>query len=157
MMKLVVFWEGIIEYSGMWCNGRLMQFEVSVFVENYKLDVEKVFYGEIVLFEEELFILVFGDLDMLEVYFFGIVGDGMQCVFSCEVSVFCDYLDWLLSLQEWQIVLFNDCILMGKQLMVTRISIVCVFVMFGERMNMEDDVLVFYIISHGSDNYEISL
>ncbi|NQX87105.1 MAG: peptidase C13 [Halioglobus sp.] len=156
-MKLAAPREGITEYSGTWRNGRLMQSEVSAFVENYKPDVEKALYGETALLEEELLTLVPGDPDTPEVYFLGIAGDGTQRVFSREVSAFRDHLDRLSSLQERQIALLNDRILMGKQPMATRTSIARALAMLGERMNTEDDVLVLYITSHGSDNHEISL
>lgn len=149
--------EGVSEYSGIWRDGELVQSDVAAFVENYRRDVERALYREASLLEEALAGLAPGIPGQPDVYFLGIAGDGTQRVFSREAMAFRDYLDRASPLGERQVTLINDRTVIGDRPMATRTSIERALAAIGERMNPEEDVLVLYITSHGSEDHEISL
>lgn len=157
MMTLAEPREGIGEYGGTWRDGRLVASDVAAFVENYKPDVERALYEESAILEKELEELTPGEPGQPEVYFLGIAGDGTQRVFSREANAFRDRLDTGAPLGDRQVTLLNDRTLIGKRPMATRTSIERALQTIGERMNPEEDVLVLYITSHGSDDHQISL
>jgi hypothetical protein len=149
--------EGISEYDGTWREGMLVESDAAAFVENYRSDVERALYREAEMLEEALAAVAQGEPGQPEVYFLGIAGDGTQRVFSREATAFRDYLDQGVSLSERQVTLINDRTQIGKRPMATRTSIERALLTIGKRMNPEDDVLVLYITSHGSDDHEILL
>ena len=149
--------DDVTEYSGTWHKGRLKVSSQSAFVENYEADLELALYREAALLDAELGDVPDGDPDQVEIYFLGIAGDGTQRVFSREVTAFRDYFDKLNPLRARQINLINDRDTIGLHPMATLTSIERAIATLGGRMNLEQDLLVVYISSHGSKEYDISL
>lgn len=149
--------DGVSEYSGVWKHGRLVSSEQSAFVESAESDLERALYTEGNRLEKALLNIEAGDPQKPEIFFLGIAGDGTQRVFSREVNAFRQYFDERYALGERQISLVNDHSLIAVAPMATLTSIERAIATLGERMNIEQDLLVVYISSHGSAEHEITL
>jgi hypothetical protein len=156
-MYLAEAQDGITQYSGKWRNGRLIASPQSHLVENYKADLELALYREAALLEAELGRVPDGDPTQAEIYFLGIAGDGTERVFGREVTAFRDHFDSVNPLGARQINLINDRGTIGRRPMATLTSIGQAIATLGARMNLDQDLLVLYISSHGSKEHEISL
>ncbi|CAA0104636.1 Uncharacterised protein [Halioglobus japonicus] len=149
--------EGIIEYSGKWRDGVLVESPQNHLVKNYEAQLESALYREADLLQEELSRVPAGDPSKVELYFLGIAGDGTQRVFSREVKAFRDYFDNVLPLDARQVNLINDRESIGKRPLATSTSIEQALAKLATSMNLDQDLLVVYISSHGSSEHEISL
>lgn len=157
VMQLAVPVDGVAQYSGTWHQGRLVDSSETQLVENYEADLEAALYSERSMLDNALNSVPQGDPATAEVFFLGIAGDGTERVFSREVTAFRDYFDQVAPLATRQINLINDRSTIAEKPMATLTSIAEALAKLGKRMDKDQDLLVLYITSHGSEDHQISL
>ncbi|MEM1111387.1 MAG: C13 family peptidase [Pseudomonadota bacterium] len=149
---------GQAEYlSGIWRQGRLASDQPKIEGESFEVDVEAALYTESALLTDAFARLNHSDPERSEVYFLGIAGDGTERVFTREVSAMRNHFDALHSLEGRNISLLNDRTAIGEQPMATRTSIARSIMALASKMDLDQDILVLYVSSHGSESHQILL
>lgn len=119
--------------------------------------VEQALYTEQVRLQQQLATLAAGTPGQTELYFLGIAGDGTQRVFGREIDFIHQQLQQRYDLRQRSVLLINDRERIGEVVMATRTSVEDALRALARQMNPEEDVLLLYLTSHGSEQHDIML
>ncbi len=119
--------------------------------------LEQALYTEQERLQYQLDRVVPGIAGLPELYFLGIAGDGTQRVFGREIDFVGERLQQRFDLHEHQLLLINDRTRIGSVAMATRTSVQQALQTLAQRMNPDEDVLLVYMTSHGSQTHDFIL
>lgn len=119
--------------------------------------VEQALYTEQVRLQQQLATLAAGTPGQTELYFLGIAGDGTQRVFGREIDFIHQQLQQRYDLRQRSVLLINDRERIGEVVMATRTSVEDALRALARQMNPDEDVLLLYLTSHGSEQHDIML
>lgn len=119
--------------------------------------VEQALYSEQARLQLELESVAPGVPGKTELYFLGIAGDGTQRVFGRELDYVKQQLAQRYDLQAHRITLINDRTRIGQVAMATRYSVEQALTTLTRAMNPDEDVLLIYMTSHGSEDHYFAL
>lgn len=119
--------------------------------------VEQALYSEQVRLQQQLATLAAGTPGQTELYFLGIAGDGTQRVFGREIDFIHQQLQQRYDLRQRSVLLINDRERIGEAVMATRTSVEDALRALARQMNPDEDVLLLYLTSHGSEQHDIML
>lgn len=151
---------GVEQYSGEWENDRLIKADPMIFIEendHYFSMLEKSIYSESIRLDKQFANLDENDPDIVELYFVGVAGDGLQKVFGREIDFISERIGERFNNENKIIKLINDRKRIGKTSMATKFSIKKSIKTISEKMDLDEDVLLLYVSSHGSQKHAISL
>lgn len=146
--------DGISVFSGRWEYGRLAESETVEVYSDEEL-AEQVIYSQEQQLAKAFSSLSDGIPGQVETFALLVAGDGKEEVFRREVETISEKIASNGIPKTRQVLLVNTR-KSGKQYPVaTRISIDRALKALSERMN-EEDILLLYLTSHGSDTHELA-
>lgn len=119
--------------------------------------LEQALYSERARLQQQLATLAAGTPGEAELYFLGIAGDGTQRVFGREIDFVHQQLQQRYDLHQRSVLLINDRERIGEVVMATRTSVESALRALARQMNPDEDVLLLYLTSHGSEQHDIML
>lgn len=122
-----------------------------------RLSEENVVYAQPLLLERALSNVKKSSKEFNDWYFLGVAGAYYQDVFRTEVETARNLFDNRFKTSGRSLVLINNNESVLTQPIATRTSIKKSLQRFSEQMNIDKDVLVLFITSHGSEDHEIEL
>lgn len=156
--------EGVFEYAdGTRCEGEWRAGEFISAASDSSSDttidqrVEQALYSEESRLLQQLDTLAPGTPGQTELYFLGIAGDGTQRVFGREIDFVHQQLQQRYDLHQHSLLLINDRERMGDTVMASRTSIESALWALSQAMNPDEDVLLLYFTSHGSETHDLML
>ncbi len=149
--------EGVSEYSGRWQDGELITSDQPEWATHYGAALEAQLYGEGARLEQALDALRPGQPGVPEAYLLAVAGDGGQRVFGREVDYVTEQLAQRFGDRLQSLKLVNDRTRLGPAPLATRTSIARALERIGAQMNVEEDLLLLYMTSHGSRDHELAL
>ena len=138
--------------EGQWRNGRFLGAG-----ENPKTQGEIALTNHERLLKQSLATIKSSNAGEANVYFLGVAGDGSQSVFKREVMFVRDALRKRYPLQDRELLLINHHTSAAEFPMATRASIDAALTGIAEKMDADNDVLIVYLTSHGSEDHQLSL
>lgn len=149
---------GISSYAGVWEEGVMLENDLPGPEIRYEeADVEALLYTENGRLRRLIQSVPPGREGEPEVYLLAIAGDGQERVFRREVSEVAAQLKTRYGDRLHSSLLINAYDELGTYPMATVTSIEQVLHAIGRQMNREEDLLMLYISSHGSEDHQISL
>jgi len=97
------------------------------------------------------------DVGVTNVYFLGIAGDGTQSVFRREIEFVSAAIRQRFNTENRELILLNHHTSAADYALATRNSIATALSGIASKMNLEDDILVAYLTSHGSEDHRLLL
>lgn len=119
--------------------------------------VEKVLYSQGDLLAQSAAGLAVGDPQKIEFYFLGVAGDGTQEIFLRELQFVSDLLETRLQTSQHQFLLANNRQSADVFPLATRTGIERAVNALREKMNVEQDILLTYLTSHGSEDHRFHI
>ena len=137
--------------TGLWQWGR---FQNDKQVNELKrVTADAVLYNQNVLLENTKKQLSFNNPDQIDLYFIGVAGDGSQDVFLREIEEIQARVEDAFSLQGKNVLLVNHAERERAYPLATNHSFKQVVNTVAEKMDTEQDILLLYMTSHGSDDH----
>ena len=155
--------QGVLEYAdgtryeGEWREGEFISASAETENTTTDLRLEQALYSEQVLLQQQLANLAPGQTGTTELYFLGIAGDGTQRVFGREIDFIHRQLQQRYDLAGRSVLLINDRERIGDVAMATRTSLENALHALAQKMNPNEDVLLLYLTSHGSETHDFML
>lgn len=143
-------------YEGQWRNGEFIS-NTDPADSSVGLRLEQALYSEHTRMQQQLATLTPGTPGQVELYFLGVAGDGTQRVFGREIDFIHKQLQQRYNLQQRSILLINDRTRIGEVVMATRTSLENALQALAGAMNSDEDVLLVYFTSHGSESHDLML
>lgn len=125
--------------------------------ETVVAQLEQALYSEHTRLLDQLAQLQPGIPGQPELFFLGIAGDGTQRVFGREVDFVRQQLAQRYALDGHSLLLINDRERIGTTAMATRTSVQQALQTFARQMNPDEDVLLLYLTTHGSEDHYLML
>lgn len=119
--------------------------------------LEQALYSEHERLQQQLAQVQPGIPGQPELFFLGIAGDGTQRVFGREVDFVHQQLAQRYALDGHSLLLINDRERIGTTAMATRTSVQQALQTFAHQMNPDEDVLLLYLTTHGSEDHYLML
>ena len=141
--------------QGIWRNGELVNNEVTG--ENFMMQADLALQNHQRLLEEHIERIEFSELDRPNVYFIGVAGDGRQSVFRREVEYVEQTITSKFNTQGRSLLLVNHHHSANEYPLATFSSIKTAIEGVAKKMNKEEDILILYMTSHGSQNFDFIL
>lgn len=157
VMHLAAPEQGVLSYRGRWRKGTLVSADVPAFVEKTDEKLEKALYSEAQRLQQQITELRPGVKGVTDLFFLGVAGDGSQRVFGREIDFITQQLQHAFNLDGRSITLINDRFRIGDASMATRISLEKTLQALAANMNLDEDVLLLYVTSHGSKDHHFVL
>ena len=148
---------GVLSYRGEWRSGNLVSADVPAFVENAADKLEQALYSEAQRLDQQLQRLQPGVAGVTELFYLGVAGDGSQRVFGREIDFITQQLQQQFPLDGRAVTLINDRFRIGDASMATRVSLEKAVQALAAKMNADEDVLLLYLTSHGSEDHQFAL
>lgn len=156
--------QGVMEYAdgsryeGEWQAGEFVGSDPSDSISaGIDQRLEQALYSEQIRLQQQLATLAAGTPGQVELYFLGIAGDGTQRVFGREIDFVHRQLQQRYDLRQRSVLLINDRERIGEVAMATRTSVESALGALARQMNPDEDVLLLYLTSHGSEQHEFML
>jgi len=151
-LKLAQPINGVNAISGIWNHGFLKE-DPRYAHEDHSTLVENILYSQSELLGRSAAGVVAGDPAKIEYYYLGIAGDGSQNIFLRELQFVSTLLEEKLGVAKHQILLANNPSSTDVFPLATRTSVKAALAAIAQKMNVEQDILVMYLTSHGSDDH----
>ncbi|MCP5155065.1 MAG: peptidase C13 [Ectothiorhodospiraceae bacterium] len=119
--------------------------------------LEAALYGQAALLEQALARVPAGDPSRIELFVLAAAGDGREAVFRREVAFLASVLDSQLANPKHRVTLMNDDETVAETPLATRTSFRAALAALAQRMDLEQDILLVYLTSHGSETHELTL
>lgn len=149
--------DDIHQYSGEWSNGRLMAARGDLRIYAPEEIAEFALYHQAELLDKTLAALQAGDDERIELYTLGIGAYGSEEVFQREINYLEKNFPARFGSETHSIWLSNSRRDPELRPMATLTSIERSLGTLAQRMNPEQDILFFYLTSHGSRNQTVSI
>jgi len=118
---------------------------------------EDAFYAQSRLLDEKLDAVRPGRPGVVDVFFVGVAGYGRQDVFQREVDAVTRLMEERFDAEGRTIRLINNPDTVLETPIASLTSVKAALKRVAERMNADEDVLVLFLTSHGSDDHRFSL
>ncbi len=139
------------------------QWEYDYFIDSEReLRLQTQYAGDVIYKQEDLFRKLENQIELnnsteTDFYFLGIAGDGSQNVFLNEIrsieKIFSQHYD----LDSKSILLVNHTDTSSEYPIATKFALTRALSIISKKMDLENDVLFFYMTSHGSKSHTFSL
>jgi hypothetical protein len=146
--------DGRTRDTGTWRYGRLYDEEKQ---RKALADAEAALYAQGRLLDRALESIRPGEPGRIDMYLLGVAGDGSQEVFRREVDFVQKTFAERFGTAGRSVALINSRNTLTSAPMATVTSIRAALKAIGERMDREQDILFFFLTSHGSKEHELSL
>ena len=155
-LKLAEPINGLDVITGEWTYGFLKE-DPRFEQPDHSALVEKLLYSQGDLLRQRAAGLTAGDPQKIEFYFLGVAGDGAQEIFLRELQFVSKLLEERLQMSQHQFLLANNRQSADVFPLVTRTAIERAVTAIRETMNVEQDILLTYLTSHGSDDHRFHI
>lgn len=145
--------DGKISQAGYWRQHRYIGEKAGFDQQQY--NVEQALYLQEDLIEQALATIKPSDPERINLYFVGVGGDGKQNVFYNEVRVIREVFDTRFDTAGRSLIIANNQDTVSTIPMATTTAIERLLNGVAEKMDGDNDVLFFYLTSHGSDKHEL--
>ncbi|MDO3387055.1 C13 family peptidase [Gilvimarinus sp. SDUM040013] len=149
---------GEVEKSGQWRWGRQQaSAEQKADKKHRRAEFEQALLNQSARLEQSLSQVHAsrpGEVDMFALL---VAGDGTQTVFDSEVRVVAEKLQERYGVLEHRVILSNLPDSVQDYPLATRHNIQSTLTRLSELMQLDEDILLIYMTSHGSDDFEFSL
>ncbi len=146
--------DGRTHETGIWRYGTLENIAEE---QKFKENVETALYGQRRLLDAALASLARREPGKSNMYLLAVAGDGSQEVFRREVEFVHDQFAKRFNMNSRSLVLINSRNTVATVPMATRTSVREALKGIAERMDKQEDILFFFLTSHGSRDHEFSL
>ena len=131
--------------------------EYAEYDEYLSLDQEAVFVSQSALLESELARIVPGDPGETDFYFLGFAGNGDEGVFASEAHFVEEQVSREFPTAGRSLVLASDFDNLSSQPLANTHNLFAAISDFGDKMDVEDDILFLFLTSHGSSDASIQV
>ncbi|MFW2439918.1 MAG: C13 family peptidase [Arenicellales bacterium] len=149
--------KNIAEQSGKWKYGQFQDPEIKKRKERSKVWAESLLYVEQERLDRALALIKSGQNNKRDLFFIGVGGDGSQRVFKREVEFTANKINNIYANSDFSLQLVNTYVENTDHPLATRISLEKALGHVAGKMELDQDVLMLYITSHGSDKFSITL
>lgn len=144
-------------YTGEWANGKLIAAQGDITIYSPEEIAEYAIYNQAQRLDQTLEGLQPGSDDRIELYTLGIGAYGAEEVFQREIDYLENNFQPRFSSAGHSVWLSNSRRQLQQRPLATLTSIQTALDTIGNRLNPEQDILFFYLTSHGSRDQTISL
>ncbi len=155
-MTYVKALDGITTFSGTWNYNNLESTDGGAVIYPPGEIVEHALYHQAQALQTVLDKVPDGDAETIEMYSLGIASYGSEEVFNREIKFIEPFLEQRFALDGRSIYLSNSRRDITTRPLATETSVEQSLQTIGERMNPEQDILFFYITTHGNENKTLS-
>lgn len=155
-LKLAEPINGLDAISGEWTYG-FLKADPRFDQPDHSALVEKLLYSQVDLLRQSAAGVATEDPQKIEFYFLGVAGDGAQEIFLRELKFVSKLLEEKLQISSRQFLLANNLQSSDIFPLATRTAIEQAVTAIREKMNVEQDILLVYLTSHGSDDHRFHI
>jgi len=149
--------DGVFNRSGKWKYGKLIESDNGIPIVSPEHLNETALYNQIDLMRKNLDEIEQNNSNKVDLYFFGISGDGSQSVFRREVQFVESLFKQQFKTEGKSTVLINSRETVEKFPLATNTSIKQTIENLAAKMDVNEDILFIYMTSHGSKDATFSL
>ena len=121
-----------------------------------EIDVESLFYSQRPLLEKSLSVLKPGEKGKTDIYYLGFAGYAQEKVFRNEVQFGQQLFDHRFGTTNRSLSLINHLETREHIPLATASNLRLALKQLGHLMNVDEDILVLYLSSHGSETHELA-
>lgn len=119
--------------------------------------VEKILYGQHALLEQSAARLAEQTPGKIDFYFLGAAGDGQQEIFYRELQFVQGVLSGPLQTSQRQLLLVNNRSTVEQYPLATTTGLAKAIAAIRQKMDVEQDILLVYLTSHGSEDHQFHI
>jgi hypothetical protein len=119
--------------------------------------VEQILYSQSTLLDQSNSQLIGQTPGKIDFYFLGVAGDGTQEVFYREMQFVQDLLADRLQIAQRQLLLVNNRKTIEQYPLATATALTKSVTLLRQKMDVEQDILLVYLTSHGTEDHQFYL
>lgn len=144
------------DQNTMWYSNAEDESENDEWAAYREIDVESLFYAQRPLLEKSLGALKPGNQGHTEIYYLGFAGYAQEKVFRHEVQFGQQLFDHRFRTSDRSLSLVNHLETREQLPLATASNLRLALKQLGQLMNVDEDILVLYLSSHGSETHELA-
>jgi len=148
--------EGLDLIKGEWIYGYLKDDPRRV-IKDPAPTVENILYSQNTLLEQSANGLTDQTPGQIDFYFLGVAGDGTQEVFYREMQFVQSLIAEALQTSQRQLLLINNRQTTEQYPLATRTALAKAVASVRQKMDVEQDILLLYLTSHGTEDHQFYL
>jgi hypothetical protein len=145
------------KYTPFWFAEEAQDDEADPYAEYRALDAEALMYSQPAILDKALAQLQPQRKKIADLFFVGFAAYAAEDVFSKEVDYVKQLLEQRFDAEGHSINLVNHLHTLEQTPLATSTNLALTLKRIGKLMNVEEDVLLLYLTSHGSENHELSV